>query len=455
MTPLAGDVPETGRLFPLPLTAFEELMLLDDRPHYPATFSIVLQFEGRASSAALEVAFARALARHPLLTAQVSRQGGLSQWRLPDQDGPRVQWPAEYDPMNPPEGRGIDLTREPGLRIWARSSGPTTDVSLQVHHACCDGLGARRFIIDLLLEYGRETAVGSELPNLDPIDPARLRDRGAIGQTATAGQQLRFWERVRNAGRFLRGATPLAPPDRRGSAWRQDPSRPRLLVTDSLGVDETDRLLQRIRLDDATLNDWSVAVLFRTLAEWNSERGRLRPGQQLRILIPTDLRERADRYAPAMNRLAFCFLVRRGAECADWPALVRGICDELAYIKRNRLGLDFARGLELAHRFPKLFPLLVKRPGCTASAILTNMGDCARGFHHRVPLRDGCPVVGDLVLRRVYGAPPIRRGTRAAFSLSTLGHQLHCSLQCDPYLFDVSSARALLDRYLAGLRSFA
>ena len=60
--------------FPIPLTIFEEYMLLDSRKDYPMSIYIRLQFQGALDQADFEQAFQKALERHPLFRAQVQKQ---------------------------------------------------------------------------------------------------------------------------------------------------------------------------------------------------------------------------------------------------------------------------------------------------------------------------------------------------------------------------------------------
>src|SRR6516165_8397701 len=69
-------------LFPLPLSPFEHLFLLEDSPSYPIQFFGRLRFRGRIQQHVLNHALGIALARHPLLAAIV-RPGkdGRAYWR--------------------------------------------------------------------------------------------------------------------------------------------------------------------------------------------------------------------------------------------------------------------------------------------------------------------------------------------------------------------------------------
>src|SRR5262249_41848983 len=93
----------TKALFPLPLSPFENLFLLEDSPAYPIQFFGRLRFRGRLRTNEMNQALGIVLARHPLLTAivQPEKDGRLC-W-MPCRDFvPRVdcvrQEPAESFP---------------------------------------------------------------------------------------------------------------------------------------------------------------------------------------------------------------------------------------------------------------------------------------------------------------------------------------------------------------------
>ena len=65
----------------LPLTAFEEHMLLDDRPSHPMAIITRFDFSGDPPPSNLEEAFQKTLAAEPLLTARVAaRRGRRPRW---------------------------------------------------------------------------------------------------------------------------------------------------------------------------------------------------------------------------------------------------------------------------------------------------------------------------------------------------------------------------------------
>jgi len=127
------------RVLPLHLSAADLLWLAQDVPGYPSTFVIQLEFQGQIDRLAWEVALNEALDRHPLLRALIlPGKAGRPCWTAAPEQSPFFDWSSEHEPVACPNGEGIDLTREIGLRIWVRQGSERARVLLQFHHASCD-----------------------------------------------------------------------------------------------------------------------------------------------------------------------------------------------------------------------------------------------------------------------------------------------------------------------------
>ena len=194
-------------LFPLPLTAFEKYMLLDDRPDYPMVFVLQILLSGDMDRSAFESSFEEALWRHPLLCALVfgSPRKGLA-WRLAEERRPFLDWDRSGAPIGNAHGERINLYSEVGLRCWVRQGDATAEVTLQFHHACCDGLGAFQFLADLLAAYGRRTACEERRPLLPRCDLASLLKRGEHAASAIStpdDHDRSIWTAIRDIVRLL------------------------------------------------------------------------------------------------------------------------------------------------------------------------------------------------------------------------------------------------------------
>ena len=145
----------------LPLTAFEEYMLCDDRPAYPKTGFFRFRFSGRLNGPAFEAALNTAVQRHPLMRATVRRRPGRRPRWIDNPDWrPVVQQQTPLNAYGYPPAKYMDLTKEPGTRIWVVRRKSATDVVAQIHHSCTDALGMCQVIEDLLVGYASNMGGG-------------------------------------------------------------------------------------------------------------------------------------------------------------------------------------------------------------------------------------------------------------------------------------------------------
>ena len=443
-------------LFPLPLTAFEQYMLRDDRPAYPMTFEMRARLSGAADRAALEAALEEALSRHPMLCAVIDRNGVHGpQWCDGGTRRPPLDWGPAGKPLAYEDGPAIDLTRQVGLRVWVRVAATTTQMALQFHHACVDGIGAMQFFGDLLAAYGIRMAAGQAAPVLLPLDRGRLRRRGSFAAPA-ADVPIRRLQALRatmhEAVKWLsRRPALLEAPPTAPDAGATDSAFP-VILSHALEEEETRRLRRAAVRMQATLNDLCLRDMFLTLKQWNEAHHPKRPGQWLRINVPTNLRGHGDAAMPAANMLSFAFVTRHLRQCENEQALLEGVRWETAMIRRWSLGLYFLGALEFGRRVPGLMRLFLGGQHCFATAIVTNLGEITRRMGARFPRHDGKLVAGNLVLEEWLGVPPLRPKTRAGFAIGVFNDRLTVALRCDPHCFSLEDSRQLLMLYVATLK---
>jgi hypothetical protein len=421
--PLEGAIRE---LFPLPLSPFEVLMLLDDRPELPMTFCVQMVFRGQIDRVAFQQAVDHAVRRHPLLRARVAWPGKRPVWMLPDFQSAPVMWLEEHQARGDTL-RSLDLARDSGLCIVAQAGESHTKVWLHLHHACWDGAGARRFMVDVLTGYAQIYDADSAPTTWDELDYSLLTNRHHFpGLTGAATKvSTSWWKKLRDAFHFhVLTPRPLA------SANSKTPGPPRTTPIHRHVFSSKDflRFRQLTREQEVSLNDVAMALLFVTLADWNRTFGPSGETHRLRIMMPTDLRSAADDRLPATNRMSFSFLARTSRDCQEWETLLRGIRAESKYIQEVRIGLDFLGGIGLAQCVPGLLPLMLRLPRCMATALLTNLGDPTKRFRRRFPAQGNSVLVGNLVLEQLFGSPPLRPYVHAGFGLCVCADQLCISL---------------------------
>ncbi len=442
-------------IFPLPMVAFERYMLADDRPEYPMTFVMAVQLAGEIDRAAMEESLRETLERHPLLRAVVDRTIARRPcWVSAGEKPVAFDWDMESVPLECAGGEAIDLATHPGLRAWARQGENRVELTFQFHHACCDGIGAMRFIGDVLGAYGLRTAWGDDRPVPHTLDAQGLHGRAVLGrhEESTFARLGALLRTLPLTLKFIRRhPRPLASGR---TAW-QEPSTPlpfpgikRVVLSEA----DTRQLRQASRRQGVTLNDLLLRDVFLTVADWN-QRSAVGPSRGwLRVLMPTNLRGPDDEAMPAANLVSLSFLTRHTSECGRPRELLAGIHGETSSIKRIHRGLYFIRVIEAALVLCGEIPRLLVGRRCRATVVLSNMGDIGHWFAKTFPHRRGRMVVGNLTLEGVTAAPPIRPNTTAALLVHSYADRLNVNILCDRRVFSPRQAEELLRDYTERLQ---
>jgi NRPS condensation-like uncharacterized protein len=435
---------------PLPLVPFEEYMLVDDRPAYPTSFFVRGRFAGRFDRTALDAALSVAISRHPLLAAVAQRSGRRWVWQ-PVAGRPVVEWldslPAESLPRLEP----LDVRAAPGIRVVAGERHGRTDIVLQVHHACCDGLGILRFIEDLLISYA--SACGATPKSaLRRLQPERLRGRGKFGLTASKLPSLLRGQAVGLLGvrQFLmRRPEPLVPHVAQADDSPLPPDYP-ASQTRQLDRDESAGILPAARQLGVSANDLLLRDVFLALNDWRQRHAPDRCHGWVRLAVPVSLRTMADRRLPAANVVSMVFLDRTGPQMADSQHLLNSIHEEIELIKRLHLGLTFVLSLGVARWLPGGLHRMAYAGNCMSSSVLTNFGTVLDRCP--LPYEDGRLVVGEAVLEGIDALPLLRPLTCASIGLLNYAGRLHVTVHYDPRVLVAADASELIDGFTARVR---
>jgi NRPS condensation-like uncharacterized protein len=444
-------------MLPLPLSPFEQYMLIDDRPAYPMTFWIRLNFAGRLHQEHFLDALRQALARHPLLFALVRNPAREQFEWVPAAQEPRLIWLARDEAGRHPVARGIDLYREPGLRTWVVEVEDETAVWLQFHHACCDGFGSLRFVEDLLVAYDHLARAAAGAANFRPLDSRRLRGRAnflgqflrRLPQQATGLFGVRDFLGNRpmpllpEAGNETRICTATATAPAMG--W---PS----YLSAHFSHSETTALKAESRARRVSVNDLLARDLFLALDSFRGEHAEADRRQCLRISVPVNLRRAADQESSAANLVSMVFLDRRKRDFADPAALLEDIHQQMNRVKRRRLGLTFVLVLALFRQLGMLRKM-VQDKQCAATTVLTNMP--APLADAPLPRREGQIVAGNVELQRIEALPPLRPFTTCTFSAHSYAGQLTLTGCFDERLLGPTDGGILLNLFAARVRASA
>ncbi len=442
-------------LFPLPLVPFEIYLLADDTPEYPMTFCLGFDFEGEFERAALETALEEALSRHPLFCARIERlpRKGVCWVAEPGHQTP-FDWNTIDVPLECPNGGAIDLASETGMRLWVRQSGGRARLTVQVHHACSDGLGVLQFFGDLLAIYAGKVDGTPDTLKFTTLDPSGLHDRGRFDvelPEPISGWQIAKSSAVEAMKFLFAQPTPIAAPAVQAAAAQPFPG----ICSHTFDTEKTESLQFAAQLRGASVNDLLMRDAFVVMADWNTMQSPRAPGQRLRVNMPVNLRGRGHRQTPATNMMSYAFLTRSLDDCTNPSGLLDGIHEETALIKRWSLGLMFLDGLNFTTKVPGLLQFTTSRRRCLASMVVSNVGNPALHFRTKLRDKDRRVRAGGVVLRRVTGAPPVRPMTRAAMAVFRYAGQMTIGILCDPQHFSPADTQSLLDQYVARLEESA
>jgi hypothetical protein len=432
----------------LPLTPFENYMLDDDRPDYPMTFFIRLQFAGQIDQRAFHRAVDRATKRHPLLQSHVRTVNRRRFWVPARRVRSCVQWAMDNQPASSHLPEYLDLRKEIGLRILVRRGRERSSVILQFHHACCDGIAAFQFVEDLLICYAVAQGSADAKTRLRSVQPWRLPtraqlDKGHIGRLLRMPLNLLASWGI--AQFFFNRAAPLVARHTLGAS----PNHGLSGCTQSINRGQLRQLASKARELGVTINDLLLRDLFSTLHDWNARYGGQGQVGHVRVSVPVNLRRDVHRHLPAANIVSMVFLDRLPKQCSNPARLLRGIRRDTWFVKRFQLGRVFPALVRIYRALWGDCRWMLRREQCLATALLTNLG--VRLDALPLPYRDQRLAVGNLLLEQVECLPPIRPLTRAALAVVTYGGQMRLSLRYDTLALDPDAAHQLLDDFVSRL----
>jgi hypothetical protein len=452
-----ADGPGVAGPLPLPLVAFERYMLADDQPEHPMTFIVRLVFSGELDRPAFAAAAAMAVRRHPLLGAHVQRCGrrGL-RWIAAADPRPWIDYGAASAPRTFPGAEGIDLGAATGLRIWVRTGPERTEISVQFHHACCDGIGGYRFLEDLLVAYDRVARPGADEAAFRPLDAELLRRRARFGLSwprVLLRLPAELWGLTVGLAAFalIRPAALASP---RQPAL-DEAARLTALDCPSHTFDRAELagLRAAARAARATLNDVLLRDLLVALHAWNARHDPAAYRRVLRIAMPMSLRGDDDAALPAANVVGMAFLDHHPHRFRDPRRALALISLETKFLKAFRIPLSAVRCAALLGAVPGAMKLLTRAGRCHATGVLANMGEVFADA--ALPRRRGRLAPGGLVLESVQSAPPVRPFTSVALTPLSYAGRLTLTMNYDRRQFTAEAAGELLDQIVEQLRRTA
>jgi hypothetical protein len=444
----------------LPLTAFEEFMLLDDRPSHPMVIVARFDFSDGPPPPALAEAFAATVSEEPLLAARIARGPGRPRW-LPA----TLPTLAQATAASPPSASAtlahplprIDPDIGPMLHASVVTHPAGWSISVAVHHAACDGLGLVQFMDRWLLAAAGK-ASRRPRPLADTL--AALGRRGRV-----AGSWREFSRMLPKLAKGLEGVKQFVARDvvDLGNATEPPPDQARddtaacwqpTIIATTLDETSVEQLDDRALAAEVMVNDLLMAAVVTTLGEHVDGRPVPIAGEPwIRLATPMSLRTKSDHALPAANRVSMVFLDRRPGDRLDIPRLLRSFKDQMDLIRSHSLGHIFPLSLAAARLLPGGVRRTTSRSQPQATAVLSNLGRC----FHRSPLVDdaGHLCIGESRLTGWWIVPPIRPGTALAAATHETAGRRTIAFHIDPHRIPLHQAQAWLDRMRAALQPSA
>ncbi len=439
----------------LRFTHFEELMFHQDSRAYPCTCFIRLQFHGVLERQAFTRAARRALARHPLLGAKVELRRGSPYWLLSPDAEPVILWQESEVKQSSPSASYLDLLSDGGLRLIVVVDAARSDLLVQFHHSCCDGVGIFQFILDLLIAYADEAGQTPGSYRLPKLDPKRLPARGSLGLTSKKLLKMAPQQAVglQGVGQFvMRAPRPIVPHQRWPNEAPAHETYP-ALCAHHFDVATTQGLRASAKRQRVTMNDLLARDLFLGLHEFRSRNVLGGAEEWLRMMVPMNLRSAADRHISAANIVSSVFLDRRGRDFADAESLLASIKEQMDLIKRLQLGFTFIFSLYASRLLPGGLRRAAGGKSCNTSVVFTNLGKVLS----RTPLPEdqGRVVAANVRLDQIEIAAPLAPYLCASFAAGWYADCLSITLHHDPRVIDAAAAEQLLQCFVRQIRNSA
>ncbi len=441
----ATDTPVDSARDRLPTTVFERFVLNSEDHAHRMNMRVVLRLTGQVHHTELQESWDIAVSRHPMLMSRVDYSDAMPRWV-------RTEPPAlemttcdrEIETIETGDIGPSRLAHRSGLRGEALVGSDGLLVKLDFHHACSDGTGMRQFISDWMHLY--DCQVRGLSSRLQPYEADRLAARGEwMPPAGDHAETVGGLEAIRNFLLTVRGRTMRLNPQRASTAGSTtDSASPRTYCVESriesadfLSGEPAPDLRRSLKRFDITLNDLLLACCMKAA---DSLQNNQRLSQRITVLTPVDLRRPSDRFLSACNRFGVVFLRRRRSECRDSMSLVRGLHDEMSYIKSKNVAVEFLKGLQQLEKLPAASSLMRRLGWFVPTMQLTYLGDITR-----VPGRllrsndDGWPLPGDLRFESATGIPPLPPGANLAVAACLTGPRLTLGIRAAAEAFSMAA----------------
>jgi len=434
---------------PLRLTPLELFLLQSATPQAPMVIQVVLRLTGDCQPDLYVKTLQRSIERHPLLSCRIKMISRQWCWVSGPPEAVEVsRRPGSvFESETGPRSKSIDLTTSAGLHVSIAILDDGVKVYMDLHHAVSDGNGMRQVITDWFHLYHCE--VTGTPSKLSEIDPGRLDQRHlfpqpkAIAPISTKQAMINFWSTIR--GRTARWASSTR--KNRQSQNGTHSHCVEIILSDDQGEQLRDRLAAwRVKLNELVMV--SAMSTFAQLAPAGVA------NHHVTVLNPIDLRLPSDRALPAANRFGIAFMRRQRHECLKPASILRGIHDEMSWVRANYVGVDFIKGLATAAKIPGGINFFRRMGLFIPSMQWTCLGDVSRGGKRLVPWIDGMPTSGGLQLATASGFAPCSEHVPVSIATCEANKKVTVTVRSSPRFLTMDQTQRFAAMLVEKLCSF-
>ncbi len=412
---------------PLPLTPLELFLLQSATPRAPMVIEVVLRLTGTCQPDLYVKTLQRSIERHPLLSCRIKMIDRQWYWVSGTTEPIAISHRpgSVFELETGPRHKSIDLKTSAGLQTSIVVLDDGVKVYFDIHHAASDGNGLRQVITDWFHLYHCE--ITGTPSRLSEVDSSRLEQRHlfpqpkAIAPISTKQAIINFWSTIR--GRTARWASPTR--KNTLSMGETNSHSVEIILSDDQSAQLRDRLAAwRVKLNELVMV-CSMST-FACLAPAGPSK------HHVTVLNPIDLRLPSDRALPATNRFGIAFMRRPRHECLKPASILRGIHDEMSWVRANYIGVDFIRGLATAAKIPGGINFFRRMGLFVPSMQWTCLGDVSRGGKRLVPWADGMPTTGGLQLATASGFAPFSEGVPVSIATCEANKKVTVTVRSSP-----------------------
>lgn len=425
------------------LTAFEKYILIEEIAGRPMVFPLVWEILGKLEQDAFSRSFREAASWHPMLTARIEKE----HWAFDT----TTDWPVQFgnDHDSSQRMRQINCRQSPLVRCFTWKQDDRQFVEFVFHHIASDGISAIEFCGDVFSLYDRQWR-GDDDDSLRRPNTSILKRRRCLIRPKPGA--ISRWRRLKIFGReTVRFMSCRAEELQTAGEVPENPS-PWHLCKRGFNAEETNRLRLEAHGLDASINDWCLVALLRTVVRWNREVAGSKPKKWLVANLPVQMRPAWAKHISVSNMIGFAFIARKPEMLIDGSNAIRSITDQRKRIQREGIAELFNAGIDLMRPIPGGLDFCMRhlRP---ATCVLTHVGDPVRRFRNALPRDEGgFPVSGNLTLIGAAGAAPTRPGTNVAGLVTSFAGKLFVCLRVEPSVFSELECEHIADIWASEIR---